>query len=278
MSDEDIEVVSCFFHAVGTQIRLLREQAGLSRQELAAALGYSPDQIYSVEAGRRTPHPELLRAADEPLNARGLLKGVADDVEKVKEKTRIRHPDWFRGYARLETEAVELGYFSTLAVPGLMQTEDYARATFLGAQPPLSEEQLEERVAARMARQEILTRWPPPTVSVVLDESVLMRRIGGSHVHQGQLEHLLRLASLPGITLQVLSLGCEQHSGMNGPFILLTPRSRHPVGYLEIQQVNRIVTHAEEVRMLNVRFGALRAQALTPPESIALIKRMLGER
>ncbi|WP_330336863.1 helix-turn-helix domain-containing protein [Streptomyces sp. NBC_00557] len=272
------ELSSDLMRAVGKQVKVLRERAGLTQRELGDRLGYSEDLISSVERGRRTPQRELLEAADEVLDGRGLLKATVGDVEKAKAKARVRHPAWFRDYARLEAGAVEINFFSTVAPPGLLQTEDFIRTLLNGRQPLLSEETIEQRVVSRLARQEILTRWPPPMVTAVIDESVLRRKLGGRKVRQGQLERLVELGRLRNITLQVLPLDCEENSGVDGPFVLLTPKGKQQVGYLEVQGVGQLITDVEEVRILAARYGSIRGQALTPRESLALMKELLGER
>lgn len=274
---EDTDGAADFFRAIGKQVKLLRERAGLTQKELGDRLGYSEEQISSVERGRRTPQPEFLDSADALLGADGLLTATKEDLAKAKAKTRVRHPAWFRDYARQEADAVELNYFSMVTVPGLLQTEEYARATFTARQPLLDEKTIEERVAARLARQEILTRWPAPMVSAVLDESVLRRSIGGRDVHQGQIERLLHLGQLRSTTLQVLPMDCEDHAGIDGPFTLLTPKGRQQVAYVEVQSVSRLITDPEEVRILAARYGSIRGQALTPRESLVRIEKMLGE-
>ncbi|MFI2199699.1 Scr1 family TA system antitoxin-like transcriptional regulator [Streptomyces sp. NPDC020192] len=264
--------------ALGKQVKLLRERAGLTQKELGDRLRYSEDLISSVERGRRNPQPELLEAVDELLGAGGLLKATIEDVEKAKAKARVRHPAWFKDYARMELSAVEINFFSMVTVPGLLQTEDYARVTFSVRRPLWSEETIEQRVAARMARQEILTQWPPPIVTAVIDEAVLRREIGGTKVQQEQLRHLLNVGRLRSTTLQVLPLGCDENPGVDGPFILLTPKGKPQVGYLEVQGASHLITDPEEVRMLAARYGAIRGQALTPGESLALMAELLGER
>ncbi|MGH3309533.1 MAG: helix-turn-helix domain-containing protein [Streptomyces sp.] len=275
---DDDDGPSDLFRAVGRQVRVLRERAGLTQRELGKRLVYGEDLVSSVERGRRPPQPEFLDAADDELGADGVLKATKEDVVRAKARARVRHPAWFRDYARLEREAVEISFFSTLTVPGLLQTEAYARTIFMSRQPLLGEASINTRVAARMDRQEILTRWPPPMVSVVFEEAVLRRPIGGWDIQQRQLAELLRLGRMRSITIQVLPLECEGHAGMEGPFILLTPKGRQQVGYMEVQDENRLVTHAEEVRILAARFGSIRGQALTPGESLVLIEKMMGER
>ncbi|MCM2578715.1 helix-turn-helix domain-containing protein [Streptomyces meridianus] len=274
---EDADEAVDLFRAIGKQVKLLRERAGLTQRELGDRLGYGEDQISSLERGRRITQPEFLDAADDLLDAGGLLKAAKDDVVRAKAKARVKHPAWFRDFARLETEAVELNFFSTLTVPGLLQTEDYARTTFTIRQPLLDEETIEQRVAARLTRQEILTRWPSPMVSAIIEESVLRRMIGGRDVRFGQLKHLLRLGNLRSTALQVLPMDCDEHAGMDGPFILLTPKGRPQVAYLEVQNVSRLITDSEEVRILAARYGSIRGQALSPRESLSLIEKMLGD-
>ncbi|WP_241002471.1 helix-turn-helix transcriptional regulator [Streptomyces sp. CB01881] len=270
--------MSDFFRALGKQIKLLRERAGMTQKELGHHVGYTEAMIGSVERGKRTPQPELLDAADKLLNAGGLLSIAKDDVQRAKAKARVRHPAWFRDFAGLEAEAVELHEYSSLVIPGLLQTEEHARALYGMRQPLLSEEVIEIRVAARMARQEVLTRWPRAIFSWVIDESVLHRPLGGWDVHTGQLRHLLTVGRARGMTLQVMPLERFEHPGLGGPFTLITPKGRAQNGYVEAQQSSRLITDQEEVRIMSARYGTLRAQAHTPQESLSPIEKMLGER
>jgi transcriptional regulator with XRE-family HTH domain len=274
---EDADGAADLYRAVGKQLKLLRERAGWTQKELGDRLGYGEDLISALERRCRTPQPELLDAADDLLGAGGLLKATKEDVARAKARARVRHPAWFRDYARLEGEAVEVNFYSTLTVPGLLQSEAYARNLLEARQPPLDDVTIERRVAARLERQEILTRWPAPIVSAVIDESVLHRLIGGREVQLHQLKQLLRLGQLRSTTLQVLPTACEEPAGVDGPFILLTPKGRQQVGYVEVQSVSRLITDPEEVRILAARYGSIRAQALTPRESLSLIEKLLGE-
>ncbi|WP_406836235.1 DUF5753 domain-containing protein [Streptomyces sp. AHU1] len=125
----------------------------------------------------------------------------------------MRHPEWFRDCARWEAEAVELRRFVNQAVPGLFQTREYARAVFAGRQPFFDEETIGQRVAARTARQELMTRWPPPTVSATVREIVLRRPFGGPDVQRGQLEQLLRTGHSRHVEIQVTPTPSEEHAG-----------------------------------------------------------------
>ncbi|MHC3455155.1 helix-turn-helix domain-containing protein [Streptomyces prasinus] len=269
--------VTDLFRALGRQIKVARERAGLSQKELGDRLGYGEETISSVERARRTPQPELLLAVDQLLDCGGLLASTAEDVERAKTRRRVRHPEWFRNYARLEAEAVELRYFANQAVPGLFQTQEYARAVFASRQPFFDEETIEQRVTARMARQELMTRWPAPTVSAIIQESILRQPFGGPTVQRGQLEQLLRMGGLRHVEIQVMPTASEDHAGMGGPFTLLTPKGKPQVAYLEVQHFSRLITDPEEVRVLAAKHGSIRGQALTPRESSRLLEKMLGD-
>lgn len=266
------------FRTIGRMVKAARERAGMSQKELGERVGYSEEQISSIERGRRTPQPEFLIAVDELLGCGGLLAVAAEDVERAKARRRVRHPEWFRDYARLEAEAGEICFYSTLTVPGLLQTEGYARTVFTARRPLLDDDTIEQRVAARIDRQQILARWPPPAVTAVIEESVLRRTIGGRLVHHEQLERLVELAQLRNVEIQVLPLDCEGHAGMEGPFILLTPHGKPQMGYGEFQSINRLITDPDEVRMLAARYGSIRGQALSPSDSRTLVEKLLGER
>ena len=260
-----------FLRCFGRQMKLFREHAGLTQAELGARLGYGEDLISSVEQGRRIPRPELIDRADEVLDARGVLLAMQDEV------ARARYPAFFRDAARLEAEAVELHAYATQAVPGLLQTEEYARAVFAMRRPLLDEETIEQRVAARMERQEIIDRRPAPTLGFVIEETVLRRPLGGAGILRGQLERLLPIGQKRIVEIQVMPTRREDNAGIDGPFTLVIPKGGAQIAYLEVQGRSSLVTDREEVRVIASRYGIIRAQALTPRESAVLIEKMLGE-
>ncbi|MFF3323666.1 helix-turn-helix domain-containing protein [Streptomyces sp. NPDC002889] len=275
--NDEVEDAADLFRVIGRQVRVLRERAGLTQRELGDQLGYSEDLIRSLERGRRTPQPEFLDAADELLGAGGLLRAATEDVGRAKARARVKHPAWFKDYARLERQAVEVHEYGNHVIPGLLQTEDHARSLFAMRKPLLDDATIEQRVIARLARQELLTRWPAPIVTCIIEESVLRRTIGGEAVHKAQLDKLLELGQLRSLELQVMPTKRDKHAGMGGPFILLTPQGRAQVAYLEVQNISRLITDPDEVRILAARYGSIRAQALTPSESLAVIQELLGE-
>jgi transcriptional regulator with XRE-family HTH domain len=264
------------FTALGKMLKRLRERKGLTQKEFGQLVGYGPDAISSMERGVRIIRPEVLEQADALLDAGGILKDAIPEVREAMSRVRTRHPEWYRGYAALEAEAKAIHVYSNQLVPGLLQTEGYAHALFSQWRPLLSEETIEKRVADRMARQRLFDLWPSPTFSFVLDESVLMRPIGGPEVHAKQLENLLQVGSLRTVELQVMPMDREEQPSMDGPFNLLTVKKAEQVAYVEIHTYPRLITDAEEVRVLNERYGLLRAQALTPNESLGLIEKLRG--
>ncbi|MFF1478745.1 helix-turn-helix domain-containing protein [Streptomyces sp. NPDC058301] len=276
MEDEE-DIISELFTAVGEQLKVLRIRAGLTQREFGRLVGYTESQISAMERGVRITQPDFLEKADKILNAGGVLIAAKKSIERAQAKARVRHPGWFRDYAKVEAEAVALHDYSTQAVPGLLQTEEYARAIFTHRRPLLDETTIEKRVADRLARQQLFERWPPPTASFVLEEAVLQRRTGGSRIHTDQLRQLLRLGQLRPVELQVMPNDRAEHPCMDGPFIMLTPKGRQQVAYLEVQGHPTLITDPNEVRIFSERYGIIRAQALTPRESLALIEKMLGD-
>ncbi|MER7790849.1 helix-turn-helix transcriptional regulator [Streptomyces sp. NPDC097640] len=262
---------SAFLRGFGKQLKLFREQAGLTRAELGLLIGYSVDQVASVECGRRIPKPELVDKADEVLDAGGVLAAMKEELAQA------RYPAFFRDAARLEAVAAEVQAYDTHVIKGLLQTEDYARAVLGMRRPLLDEEIVEQRVAARMERQVIFGARPAPLLGFVIEECVLRKPIGGVQVLRGQLEHLLLVGEKRNVEIQVMPLGREDSAGLDGPFTLMTPKGGEQLAYLEGQGRSALLTDREEVHIIAARYGIIRAQALNPRESSIFIEKLLGE-
>ena len=260
-----------FLRCFGRQLRLLREREGLTRSEFGARVGYGQDLIASVELGRRIPKPELIDKADEVLGAGGVLQAMKGEV------ARARYPAFFRDAARLEAEAVELHVYANQAVPGLLQTEEYARAVFTMWRPLLDEGTIAQRVAARMARQNIFCRTPLPTISFVVEEAVLRRPLGGPHVKRGQLEQVLLYGQRRNVEIQVMPVEREEHAALGGSFTLIETKEERRVAYVEAHKDSRLYTERQSVREFEEQYGVLRAQGLTPRESLTVVEKWLGE-
>lgn len=146
--------------AVGQQIKLWRESAGLRAAELGTAIGYSENLVFKVEGGRRIPKPEFLDRTDDAVGAGGKIAAMKKDVEEA------RYPKKVRDLTKLEAEAVEIGSYANGVIDGLLQTEEYARALYGERRPAYSEDDIERLVAARMARQVVFDRRPAPLLTL----------------------------------------------------------------------------------------------------------------
>ncbi|CAL9367145.1 helix-turn-helix domain-containing protein [Streptomyces sp. enrichment culture] len=268
---EEYEVGTGMLCVFGRQLKLFRERAGLDRARFGSLTGYSASTIASFEQARRIPPPKFIDQADEVLEAGGVLSASKEEV------ARAQYPAFFRDAARLEAEAVELHVYANQAVPGLLQTEEYARAIFMMMRPPMHDELIEQRVSARMARQEILSSNDAPLASFVMDEAVLRRPIGGRGILRGQLEQVLLMGQRRNVEIQVMPLDREENAGMAGPFTLIETKEGRRIAYAEVQNVSRLQTERDRVRALEVKYGIIRAQALTPRESLAYVEKLLGE-
>lgn len=257
--------------AFGRQLKLLRIRAGLERTEFGKRVGYSADTVASIEQGRRIPQAQFIEKADEVLGAGGVLNALKEEVG------RAQYPAFFRDMARLEAKATALSVYAVYAVPGLLQTEDYARAVFHMQRPLLDDEMIEQRFEARMVRQEVLRRRPAPLMSFVIEEAVLRRPIGGPSVMRETLGQILVTSRSRNVEVQVMPIDREDNAALSGPFSLIDVDGGQRLAYAEVQDLSRLYTDTTYVRTLEARYGILRSQALTPSESVAFIEQLMGD-
>ncbi|OKK22721.1 DNA-binding protein [Streptomyces sp. CB00455] len=257
--------------AFGRQLKLLRLRAGLDRTEFGKLVGYAAQSVASFEQGRRIPPPRFIDGADEVLDAGGVLKALKDEV------ARAQYPAFFRDAARLESEALELFLYAVQAVPGLLQTEEYTRALLAMRRPLLDTDTIEQRVTARIARQDIFNRWPAPLISFVIEEAVLRRPFGGRAVMRGVLERILLIGQKRNVEIQAMPTDREDNAGVDGPFTLITHKGGDQVAYLEVQGRSILLSDRDDVRSVAARYGIIRSQALTPRETTEFIEKLLGE-
>ncbi|MCP9990085.1 helix-turn-helix transcriptional regulator [Streptomyces albogriseolus] len=267
-ADEESAAV---LRTVGRVIKMCRERAGLTQAALGAQIGYSEEQVSSVERGRRAPMEEFLDAADRALEANGLISVLKGDVEKA------RFPKKVRDLAQLEAQAVELCAYANHVVHGLLQTPEYARVLYRMRRPPYTDEQVDELVEARLVRQRVFAEQPAPMFNFVQEEVTLRRPLGGKMVMRKQLEHLLEVGRRRNVEIQVLPTDREDHAGLAGALQLLRLKEGVTVGHVEVQLLNRLISDPKEIQILEIRYGIIRAQALTPRESLAFIEKVLGE-
>ncbi|WP_255951947.1 helix-turn-helix domain-containing protein [Streptomyces odontomachi] len=265
------EAGSGIVRVFGRQLKRCRVRAGLERPEFGAMVGYSASTIAAFEQGRRIPPPRFIDQADEVLDAGGVLLEMKDEVAKAQ------YPPFFQDAAQLEAKAVELHVYATKAVPGLLQTADYARAVCTMWRPLLSEEIIEQRVTGRLARQEIFSRAPLPTISFVIEESVLRRPLGGLSVMRGQLEQVMLCGLRRNVEIQVVPNALEEHAALEGPFTLIENRDGRRFAYVEGYKDSRMFSERKYVREIEDQYGILRAQALSPRASLNFVEKLLGE-
>jgi transcriptional regulator with XRE-family HTH domain len=253
----------------GEQLRAMREKRGWSRDELGEMIGHTGSTIANIETAYRAPTLEQARSFDRAFD-------LPQVFERMEERLHgLPFSAGFRPFAPYEAEALVLRTYENTIVPGLLQTEDYARA-ILETHPDVTPDEVQERLDGRMARQRILTRESPrpPRIWALLDAAVLRREIGSRKLMEGQLRHLLDLAQRPGITIQVLTV--TTHCGLHGAFTIAETPSRR-VSYIETI-VDGMTSEDQGATVdLELRSDVLRTESLRGGESIALLEKVLEE-
>ncbi|MEE1772871.1 helix-turn-helix transcriptional regulator [Streptomyces sp. JV185] len=257
----------------GAVVQALREHAGLSRAELGDLVQYSKHTVESVELGRRMPDEEFVERAEGALGNTGALRKAACHLSRGE----VGLAAWFRRWARLERKAVSLCTYECRLVPGLLQSEAYARAVFDNSIPLLTDEKTEDQLNARMERQRMMRERPTVPFSFIVEEHVFRRRLGGAEVHASMLDHVLEVTAPRNVTLQVVPMDLEFHGCLDGPVQLLETPDGRRLGYSEGQQNGRLISGPKEVSLLCRRCETLRSQALNPKESRDLLERLRGE-
>ncbi|MFG2624527.1 helix-turn-helix domain-containing protein [Streptomyces sp. NPDC048473] len=252
----------------GKMLRFFRERAGLSQEALGLKIGYSKSQVAMVERGQRPPKDEFIAEVDCALGAQGALTAAGEGV------TFGYLASWFEPFAKEEITASARHEYGNHVVPGILQTEDYARTVLSSGYPPVDDDEVEGRVAARLARQRLLSRKPVPDIGFVLELAALTRPIGGPRVHKEQLNHILEVGKLRHVQMQVMSPHRQTHAGLSGPFVLLETKVRRQLAYLEVQGHNFLVSEQPALGNLFGKYGILRAQALSPEESRDVIEQV----
>ncbi len=256
----------------GAVVQALREHAGLSREEFGDRVGLSKHTVASVELGRRMPDPEFAERAEGVLGNTGALQKAARHL--------ARQPGlaaWFRRWARLEATAITLYTYECRLVPGLLQTEAYARTLFTNQLPPLSDEQIEAQWVARAERQRLLWERPNTAFGFILEEHLFRRRTGGVEVTRELIEHVLEIAQLRNVDVQIMPTEQETHAGLDGPMRLLETPENKWFAYCEGQESGQLIGDSKVVSMLQMRYVRMRSQALTLTDSMGLLQRMRGD-
>nr|MDT0661442.1 helix-turn-helix transcriptional regulator [Micromonospora sp. DSM 115978] len=254
---------------IRAQLRRLRTAAGLSQEEYGKRAHYAASTVSAVELGTRALDLPYLRRADEVLDTGNLF------VSLFKLALRDGEPTWFRSFREAEETATQLRCFQPNLIPGLLQTEEYARA-IVRLDVSLSEADVEQVVANRLARQAILEGEHPPQFIAVLDESALHRFAEScAGVMAGQLVHLLACARRPHISVHIVPASTGLHVGLAGPFTLARSAEDGWVGFLDSQTGGDNVDSPEAVATLLRVWETVRADALPRQQSIDLIERVV---
>lgn len=266
---DDLDPSDSVLAFYATDLRRRREAAGMSQRALAKAALMAPSLLNKIEAAKRLPTKELSVLADE-------LFGTGDHFRRLWPLVmKYAYPKWFRPFVELEEAASQVRSFQVQVVPGLLQTEDYARAVL--ATGRLNRDRAEELVTARLERQQILRRDVPPELWVVLDENVLRRRMGRVDTMRGQFERLLEAAETPNIVLQVVPYDVGGHAGNEGPFAALTLDEGPDVVYVDGFLQGQIFAEPDRVKAAARAYDLLTAVALSPDRSIDMIADALKE-
>lgn len=260
---------------VGYHIRRFRTRAGLTQQQLADKMHFSDSTLGQVETGDVAPSQEFLFRCAETLATELDDRAVEEFLKELWPLVSGQpFPKAYRPFVEYQRAADHLRSFEPLVIPGLLQTEDYARALLRG-RPDDTDEQVEKRVAARMGRQEILDRDDPPVLNVVITEAVLRQPIGTDETMRDQLDHLIEMARRRRVTIQVIPTATGSHVGLQGGFIIATVAGKETV-YLGAT-IGQILDRPDDVKTVLRRFESLVQLALPPQASIELIEKVKKE-
>ncbi|WP_329257482.1 helix-turn-helix domain-containing protein [Actinoallomurus sp. NBC_01490] len=271
---------------VGAQLRRLRESCGLDRRRAADCIGVGESRLSRVETGRagldeddvkrllelygidRQEERDALLALAQEANRPGWLQAFSGAM-----------PAWFRPYVDLEEAAQVIRTYEVQFVPGLLQTEDYARAVISQGRSMLSAEEVDRRVELRLRRQRILTASNPTRLWAVIDEAALWRPIGGPEVTRAQLRALLDAARLQHITVQVMPFHVGGHAGEAGAFsILRFPEPElHDIAYVEQLTGAMYLERDDDMDSYGATMERLCVQSASPQESMDLISKIIRE-
>ena len=259
------------------EMKRLRGMAGMTQEQLANDAGYASATVAAIETCRLLPSEDFARCVDKSLGADGHFKRLQGLVEQTSVLP------WFRDLVETERTAVSIQTYESYLVPGLLQTEEYARHAVSATRPMLSEDEIARAVTLRMTRQEILRRDEPPRLWAIIDESVLRREVGGKDAMRAQAERLLEVGQWPHVAIQVVPDVNGAACAYGKDFMILTfhgsgKRPRPPMAYLEDMRTARYVREQDEVGAYSTTFDYLRSNALDDLRSADLIRGYRNDR
>lgn len=255
------------------ELKAQREASGLTQEQLAKLMGYSTSVIAKLETCRTAPSTQHARQADEALQTPSTFRRLRQAM------VNGAYEPWVRAFLDMEQRATVLRNWEPLSVPGLLQTEAYARGVLRGARPADSDVAIEQLLLARMARQEIWERMDPepPILSVILGEAALRQRVGNGMVMREQFGRLIEAAASPRITIQVMPFTASAHPGLLGPFIVASFDHDPDAAYLDNALNGQVTERRSEVTQVGLLYETLAREALSPGESMGLIAKVVEE-
>ncbi|MEV0618609.1 helix-turn-helix transcriptional regulator [Nonomuraea sp. NPDC050404] len=267
---------------LAAELRHLRASTGLTREEVGGQTNINAATLYRIEYAKAKPQVRTLVALLDAYNAsddqRAELLALLRESGERGWLQRTDLPEPYSNYIYFESEASALLDFEALFVPGLLQTEEYARAVIRGTVPDLSKDEVENRVRARLERQALLKRDEPLRLWAVVDEAVIHRRVGGRQVTHDQLAHLLACVEEPNITLQVIPYDAGAHPGMPGSFCILQYEPGNPdLIYAEGIATDMFLEEESDIVRYTMAFEHLRAIAASPETTGHLLAAAVDE-
>ncbi|WP_155054864.1 helix-turn-helix domain-containing protein [Streptomyces blattellae] len=257
----------------GAVLKALREEAGLTQEEFSLGVRYSASYVAKFEQGKRFPPKNLPARAGEVLGPVA-AKVLTAAARSLRRKAGLA--SWFLQWAGTEEEAVSLYAYECRAVPGLLQPEGYIRAVFDLRLPPVTEEQIEREVEARLDRQQLIANRPNTAFSFIIEQSILERRMGGSEVTRQVIDHVLEVGTRRNVEIQIMPLCQEDHCGIDGQMYLAESQDNQWLGYTEGQRSSSLISNPKDVSVLLQRYGKLRSQALDCRATVKLLEQMRG--
>jgi transcriptional regulator with XRE-family HTH domain len=253
---------------VNDALRVALQRSGHTTESLAGRIGVDPKTTDRWLREGRIPHQAHRTAAAGALGC--AVPDIWPDTNR-----RTRDLAWFRPWEVIEREAHSLRSYQPLVLPGLLQTERYARALFTSA-GQLTSDEVERRVAARMSRQSVLAKDGPPWLTSVVDEGILRRCVGSPEVMREQLESLAGTECLPHVRVHVVPLSAGAYAGLSGPFVIASSADNRTAGYLDTQLHGQVASEPSELVALMAAWENVRGMALSHEQSIQLIREVAG--
>jgi transcriptional regulator with XRE-family HTH domain len=263
---------------LASQLRELRKQSGRTVEAVAGDLMCSPPKLSRIETGVR---PASLRDVRDLCNIYDVDDPLRDRLMALAREAKQQ--GWWNKYEDiaidrligLEVEAAQISSYESCVIPWMFQTREYARAVIRGSLPRIDDHILDERVAARIKRQEIITRESPPHFWSLVDESSLRRRVGSNQIMRNQLKEMVELAAIPNMTLLVVPFSLGAHPGLDNTFALLEFQSdQPPVVYVESMAGGLYLESESDVDRYKEALMHLRAGAFDPESSVSLIEKV----